>query len=229
MEYGRALSLQHRLHAARAAGRIPDVLMVTEHDPTVTLGRRAGRTDLPLGASALAARGISLYAIGRGGRATFHGPGQLVAYPLVDLRALAFGPARFVGVLEEAMVEVLSELGVAAATRVAGPGVWVGDRKIGAIGVEIAGGVSRHGLAVNLRGDLSAFAVIAACGIARSAVVALDGLMVAVPTRARVAAALAGAIGRRLGLAACAVAPDVVVARLGRVSTARASRLGAAE
>jgi lipoyl(octanoyl) transferase len=228
MDYGRALSVQHRLHAARAAGRVPDVLMVTEHGPTVTLGRRAGLTDLPLGASALAARGIALYAVGRGGRATFHGPGQLVAYPLVDLRALALGPARFVGVLEEAMVEVLSDLGVAAATRRAGPGVWVGDRKIGAIGVEIVGGVSRHGLAVNLRGDMSAFAVITACGIARSTVVALEDLGVTVPTRARVGAALAGAIGRRLDLAVCAVAPDIVTARLGVVSTARASRLGAA-
>jgi len=200
LDYASGLALQHRLHAARGRGEIPDVLLVTEHPATVTLGRRGSLADLPLGPSALAARGIALYQVGRGGRATFHGPGQLVAYPIVDLRALQIGPRRFVEALERAAVQVLRASGIEAEGGIPVPGVWVENRKIAAIGVEILGGITRHGLSLNLAGELGPFDFVVQCGIADSHATSVDALGVSPPRPIEVGAALANELGTVLGL-----------------------------
>jgi lipoate-protein ligase B len=200
LDYASGLALQHRLHSARGRAEIPDVLLVTEHPATVTLGRRGSLADLPLGPSALAARGIALYQVSRGGRATFHRPGQLVAYPIVDLRALQIGPRRFVETLERAVVHVLRASGIPAEGGVPMPGVWVGNRKIAAIGVEILGGISRHGLSLNLAGELGPFDFMVQCGIADARATSVDALGVSPPRAVEVGAALANELGAVLGL-----------------------------
>jgi lipoyl(octanoyl) transferase len=199
-EYAVALALQHRLHAARRQGAVPDTLLAMEHPPTITLGRRAGGADLRVGTETLAARGVDLHRVGRGGRATYHAPGQLVVYPIVDLRRLGLGPRRFVDALERAIVEVLAGAGVAAHRRPGIPGVWVAGAKIAAIGLEIAGGVTRHGLAINLDVDLTPFDLIVPCGDARLRPTSLRALGVVPPSCHDAAAALATALGATLGL-----------------------------
>ncbi|MEE8362797.1 MAG: lipoyl(octanoyl) transferase LipB [Dehalococcoidia bacterium] len=176
--YGDALTLQRGLHARRAAGEIPDALLLLEHPHVVTLGRRGSEADLLVDAAALEAMGVAVAEADRGGEATYHGPGQLVAYPIIDLRARGLGPVSYVRALEQAAIDTLARHGVAA-HRVDGvTGVWTGGdgaapeagenpagRKIAAIGVRISRGVSMHGLALNVSTDLSYFERIVPCGM----------------------------------------------------------------
>lgn len=200
LDYGRGLALQQRLHGARRRGAIPDSMVVTEHLPTVTLGRRGSLADLLLGPSALAARGIALYRVGRGGRATFHGPGQLVAYPIVDLRGTRLGVRRFVHALEEALARVVGGMGIAAEPGRRDPGLWVGDRKIGAVGIEIVAGVSRHGIALNLGNDLSGFGYIVPCGLPQCLATSAGALGVKAADTRTAGGMFAGALATLLGL-----------------------------
>lgn len=154
-------------------------ILVLQHAHTYTIGKR-GREDLdfkhtPGELSALLGSPPSIVRVPRGGETTYHGPGQLVVYPIVDLRRLRLGPRAFVESLEDAMVNAAAEYGVEARGRVPGKtGVWVADRKIGAIGVAISGGVSRHGLAFNVAPALKAFEHIVACGDAEAKVTSLE-------------------------------------------------------
>jgi lipoyl(octanoyl) transferase len=165
MPYAEALALQHRVRAARQAGVIPDTVLLLEHDPVYTRGRRSDPAELPLADEWYAARGIEIVDVDRGGKVTYHGPGQLVAYPIVGVTDVM----AFVGQLEQVMVDALAAEGVAARGRaVEGrdvTGVWVGERKIGSIGLHISHGVAMHGLSINVDGDLAPFAWIVACGL----------------------------------------------------------------
>jgi lipoyl(octanoyl) transferase len=162
--YEEAWALQRRLADARRGGLIPDTLLLLEHPHTYTIGRSGTRNHVFLTESELATRGITCLDVDRGGDVTYHGPGQLVGYPIIDL-----GPTPDVGLylrnVEGCLIDVLADFGITAC-RVSGyTGVWIGDRKIVAIGVKVSQGVTTHGFALNVSTDLSLFNHILACGI----------------------------------------------------------------
>jgi lipoate-protein ligase B len=160
--YAEAFELQRNLHERRVAGELPDLLLVLEHPPVYTRGKRTEPGDLPMDEAWYGERGIEIEDSDRGGRVTYHGPGQLVAYPIMAVERVA----DFVHAMEGAIVTALADEGVVAEPR-ATPftGVWVGDSKIGSIGVRVRDGVSMHGLAVNVDNDLEPFDWIVPCGI----------------------------------------------------------------
>ena len=165
--YRDASDLQHRVVAARAAGVIGDQLLLLEHEPVLTLGRHSDPSHVIATPAELAARDIELIETERGGEVTYHGPGQLTAYPIVKLvdRGLMISP--FVRVLEAALIETCAGFGVAAERKEGFPGCWCGGgtRKIGAVGVRIERGVSYHGIALNVTVRLADFDLIDACGM----------------------------------------------------------------
>jgi len=170
--YGRALRAQEELRERRGRGEVPDVLLLLEHPPVYTRGRRATDAELPLGAAWYAERGIEIRDTDRGGRVTYHGPGQLVAYPIVSLEPYGGDVHGYVRGLERVTVEALAAHGVDATTIEGETGVWVPGRgaaaraaKIGSIGVHVRRGVTTHGLAVNVNNDLTPFEWIVPCGI----------------------------------------------------------------
>jgi lipoyl(octanoyl) transferase len=174
--YANALELQKSLVEDRRAGRIPDTLLLLEHPHVITLGVKLAeaRTHVVATAESLAARGVEVVETGRGGDVTYHGPGQLVAYPILDLRPDRQDVHRYVRDLEAAMIRLSAAYGVEAG-RVSGlSGAWVGDRKIGAIGVRISRWITSHGLAFNASPDLSYFDLIVPCGIADKGVTSLS-------------------------------------------------------
>jgi lipoyl(octanoyl) transferase len=172
--YAHGLELQERLVVERQAGRIPDQLLLLEHDPVFTLGRNAQVQNVLLPAEALRERGFEVFETGRGGDVTYHGPGQVVGYPILDLSPNRRDVHRYVRDLEEVMIRTCADYGLAA-SRVAGlTGTWLGDEKIGAIGVRIARWVTSHGFAFNVGTDLSAFDLIVPCGIRGRGVTSLE-------------------------------------------------------
>jgi len=165
VEYREALALQERMREARQADEVPDVLLTLEHPPVYTRGRRSVPGELPFGEDWYSERGIDIVETGRGGKVTYHGPGQLVGYPIVRVDDVV----EYVHTLENALVAALAGEGVAARSR---PheghrytGVWVGDRKIASIGVHLSRGVSMHGFAINVENDLQPFEWIVPCGL----------------------------------------------------------------
>ena len=171
--------MQRTLVAERQAGRIGDVLLLVEHPHVLTLGVRGdgGRSHILATPDALAARGIDVQETGRGGDITYHGPGQVVGYPIVDLKPDRCDVHRYVRDLEDVLIRVTADYGVAAG-RVEGlTGVWVGREKLAAIGVRIARWVTSHGFAFNLTTDLDYFNLIVPCGIADRGVTSLARLL----------------------------------------------------
>lgn len=163
--YGEMLETQVRLRDARLAGDIPDTLLLLEHEPVITLGRSAKDEHLLVSPEALQQRGVAVYEIGRGGDVTYHGPGQLVCYPVLDLKPDRKDVRRYVTNLEEVMIRIAGRYGLDA-HRVDGlNGAWIGDRKVGAVGVRIRQWVTMHGFALNVSTGLDAFDVIVPCGI----------------------------------------------------------------
>jgi lipoyl(octanoyl) transferase len=202
--YDEALSLQEELVQLRISGRVENVLLLLEHPSVLTLGRNANRSNVLASDEQLARRGVTLHEINRGGDVTYHGPGQLVGYPIFDLRSLhndsggRLGPVDFVRRMEEALIRLCSHFGVPA-VRISGlTGVWcpgagvahggpldesiaqpnkdhpAGERKIGAIGIHVARGVTSHGFAFNVTTNLEDFRLINPCGITDRAVTSLE-------------------------------------------------------
>ena len=166
--YADALRLQHELAAARSQQAIPDTVVLLEHAPVITLGSRAVRAEeLPLTGDEYAARGIEIVEVPRGGRSTYHGPGQLVCYPILDLNARGRDLRRHVRGLEGTIVRTLAAFGVEGRglEEPHQSGVWVDDRKIASIGVRCARWVTSHGLAVNVDLDLGVYDLFDACGL----------------------------------------------------------------
>lgn len=186
--YDQAWALQQRLTVARADGRAPDRLLLLEHPPVYTLGRSARPENLLLDDEARAAEGIALHHVDRGGDVTYHGPGQLVGYPILDLRASAAAQGRaypdlhdYLRNLEGLLIAVLAGLGIAARRFPGYTGVWVDERgrpeKIAAIGVKVSSrGISSHGFALNVAPNLAHFAGIVPCGIAGHGVTSIAAL-----------------------------------------------------
>jgi len=171
--YDAAHALQQRLVAARQRGEVGDTLLLLEHPPVITLGRGAHAENLLFGREMLEARGFLVHETGRGGDVTYHGPGQLVAYPIVDLSPERRDVRRYVRDLEETMIRVCADWGLAAGREEGLNGAWIGDRKVGAVGVRISRWVTMHGFALNVNTDLSHFGVIVPCGIAGRGVTSL--------------------------------------------------------
>jgi lipoyl(octanoyl) transferase len=164
--YRDAWELQHRLVAARRAGRIGDQLLLLEHDPVLTLGRHSDPSHVLAAPSDLAARGIEVIRTERGGEVTYHGPGQLTGYAIVKLADRRLMVRPFVRALEAALAQTCADFGVVAEPREGLPGSWCGGtRKIGAVGLRIEHGVSYHGIALNVSVRLSHFAMLDACGM----------------------------------------------------------------
>jgi lipoyl(octanoyl) transferase len=163
--YEEAREAQRRLQGERQRGEVPDVLLLLEHPPVYTRGRRATADELPMGAEWYERQGIELLDTDRGGRVTYHGPGQLVAYPIVSLVPYGDDVHEYVRRLERVMIGALAEHGVEAGLIDGLTGVWAGERKIGSIGVHVSRGVTTHGLAVNVNNDLQPFEWIVPCGI----------------------------------------------------------------
>jgi lipoyl(octanoyl) transferase len=163
--YEEAREAQSRLREARQRDQVADVLLLLEHPPVYTRGRRSTPEELPMGAEWYERQGIEVRDTDRGGRVTYHGPGQLVAYPIVSLRPYGDDVHEYVRRLERVMIEALGEHGVEAGPIEGLTGVWAGERKIGSIGVHVSRGVTTHGLAVNVDNDLQPFEWIVPCGI----------------------------------------------------------------
>jgi lipoyl(octanoyl) transferase len=163
--YPEGLAVQEQLHAGRLAGELPDTLVLLEHPPTYTRARRSGSMDLPLGDDFYRERAIEVHPTDRGGRSTYHGPGQLVGYAIMRVDELQ----RFLRTMEDAIIAALAEEGIASRSRhregIDYTGVWVNDRKIASIGLHISHGVSTHGFAVNVDNDLEPFSWMIACGL----------------------------------------------------------------
>ena len=159
--YDEAVALQQRVRARRLDGAIPDALLLLEHPPVYTKGRRTAQGDLPMGEEWYAEQGIEVRQTDRGGRVTYHGPGQLVGYPIVAIGDVI----EYVRSVERALIQGLADEGIAAEVREGLTGVWVGDRKIGSIGVHVSRGITTHGFAVNVDCDLQPFEWIVPCGI----------------------------------------------------------------
>jgi lipoyl(octanoyl) transferase len=201
IEYGEGLALQERVRAARQRDEIPDVLLSLQHPPVYTRGRRAGAGELPMGEEWYRAQGIEIADTDRGGKVTYHGPGQLVGYPIVRVDDVV----GYVRLLEQALSDALAQEGVIARGRPEdGPdytGVWVADRKIASIGVHVARGVTTHGFAVNVDNDLQPFAWIVPCGldgVQMTSIARETGRGGGLPCfRKRAAYALAQALGKR--------------------------------
>jgi lipoyl(octanoyl) transferase len=171
--FGDALKLQEQLVAekrARADHALEDELLLLEHEAVYTIGRTPDQSSLR-GAEHLP---HPLFPINRGGQATYHGPGQLVGYPIIDLRRCGQDLHRYLRWLEELLVETLGQTGIAASTRPGLTGVWVADRKIASIGVGVRHWITMHGFALNVSGDLSPFAQIVPCGIANVTMTSIE-------------------------------------------------------
>jgi lipoyl(octanoyl) transferase len=163
VEYTEAAALQERLRERVTAGELGDLMLLLEHPPVYTVGRRSGADDLPLGEEHYRSLGIDVVRTPRGGSLTYHGPGQLVGYPIVHVANVP----EYILTMERAIVAALAQAGVEAGTKLGHKhvGVWVGERKIASVGVHLSHGVSSHGFAVNVDNDLDPFGWVVACGL----------------------------------------------------------------
>lgn len=159
--YLEGVALQERLRGARQADDLPDLLLMLEHPPVFTKGRRTEPADLPMGEEWYRAQGIEVCDSDRGGRVTYHGPGQLVGYPIMRVERVA----DYVKTMERAIVAALADEGIDAGVREGLTGVWAGESKIGSIGVHVSRGVTTHGFAINVDNDLQPFEYVVPCGM----------------------------------------------------------------
>jgi lipoyl(octanoyl) transferase len=179
LAYGPALELQHSTLEQRKSNSISDTLLLLEHSHVITFGRRADDSHLVTGRTDLERLGVEIFETDRGGEATYHGPGQLVGYPIIDVRVAGLGPVTYVRLLEQSIIDTLAEFEIEAHLVQGETGVWVGGtpgekrvdgvnpagKKIAAIGVRISGGITMHGFALNVSTDLSYFQHIIPCGM----------------------------------------------------------------
>ena len=175
IDYQDAWTLQTDLVAARWERRLDtDVILLLEHRPVFTLGRRGGMGNLTVSEDMLQERGIPVIQVERGGDITFHGPGQLVIYPIIDLNAARLGVADYVEMLEEAVIRVAADWGITAGRDPRNRGVWVGDSKLASIGIAVRRGISFHGVALNVSLALEPFGWINPCGLQGIGITSLE-------------------------------------------------------
>ncbi len=165
VHYKEAWDLQKDLHARRVSGEIPDTLLLLEHFPVITQGKSGRAENLLISENLLKARGIEFYKIERGGDVTFHGPGQLVGYPIFFLKERLAGLRSFVERIEMALIGALDDFGIKAGLKPKNIGVWINDKKIASIGIAVKRWVTFHGFALNVNNDLEYFKLIIPCGL----------------------------------------------------------------
>lgn len=179
--YGEALELQTRLRDARLAGAIPDTVLLLEHPDVITFGRGAGRAHARLPDEELRRLGFDVFRVNRGGDVTWHGPGQLVGYPILDLQPRGGDVHAYLRALEGVLIDALADFGIAAGRRRGYTGVWLDERrKIASIGVGVRRGVTMHGFALNVARELRGFDVIVACGLHGVEMTGMGALLAAV-------------------------------------------------
>jgi lipoyl(octanoyl) transferase len=201
--YDEALARQLDLHARRLAGEAPDTLVLVSHPATFTLGRQAPEADIVLDQAELSRRGIAVARSDRGGRATYHGPGQVVLYPIVAIAELGLGVKDWVCLLESALIDTLADYGVEGHRREGTAGIWTGadeatESKIASLGLRVARGVSYHGVALNTGLDASVFDCIVTCGVRGERVTTIEAATGRKPDDAEVGERLAAHVIRRL-------------------------------
>ncbi len=176
--YAEALALQQSLHDARKRGEVSDTLLLLEHPHVITLGRAANRANILADEQTRAAKNVELFETGRGGDVTYHGPGQLVGYPIISLAPDAQDVRRYVRNIQEVLVQTARDFGIEAESRGGEHvGVWVGNEKLAAIGIRISRWVTMHGFAFNVTTDLDYFNLIVPCGIADHGVTSLEKIL----------------------------------------------------
>jgi len=212
LEYGAALATQAFLRDARQRDELPDLLLLLEHPPVYTRGRRSQPGELPMGEAWYRTQGIDVVDTDRGGKVTYHGPGQLVGYPIMRIDDVV----GYLRTMESAIISALGDEGIAAEVRDGLTGVWTGDRKIASIGVHVARGVTTHGFAVNVENDLQPFSWVVPCGI--------EGVQMTSVSRETARASALRCFRRRMAWRFCAAFGRrqrlVSAARLGVDSTA---------
>jgi lipoyl(octanoyl) transferase len=224
VEYESAWSWQRELFLERLDGERGDSLMLLEHPPTYTLGRRAIEDDLVYGPDERGARGIATFKVDRGGRATYHGPGQLVGYPIMGLDE-RYDVLSYLRKIEAALIAVAAHFGVDAHRDDRHTGVWVGANKIAAIGVKITRGITMHGFALNVTTDLSMFEGIVPCGLNDRWVTSLQATSGATPSVKEVAVVAATHLARHFGRELVWTHPRSLVSA-GSVTAGAADELG---
>ena len=218
MGYAEAWELQKRIVAARKAGSIEDVLLFCEHPHVITLGRSGKRSNLLAGDSILRQKGIEYFEASRGGDITYHGPGQVVGYPILNLGAIKRDVVWYVRSLEEVMIRASVDFGIAAQREAGKTGIWVGEgaaaEKLGAIGVHISRWVTSHGFAYNVSTDLRYFDLIVPCGIAGRKATSLEKLLGHSVDSREIAARLTQHLGEVFNLDMQPASLDTVLERL---------------
>jgi lipoate-protein ligase B len=197
--YGAAHRLQRELVERRRLDQIGDLALLLEHDPVITLGRRADPAHILAGPEALAGLGITVHRVERGGDATYHGPGQLVVYPILRLRDHDLGASDYMHLLEDVAIATLADFGIGAGRREGYIGVWVGGDKLCALGVRVMRGITMHGLALNVAPDMAHWATIVPCGIRDGGVGSMADVLGRAPAIDAVGRRLAGHLARALG------------------------------
>lgn len=177
IEYDTVVKFQDRLQQLRAEGRIVDVLLLLEHPPTMTFGKSGGREDILYPQETLKKSGISLFTTDRGGSITCHGPGQLVGYPIFDLALIKMDVHRYIFKLQEVIIRTLKDYDIQAERDQNHVGVWVGQNKIAAIGINVKKGITKHGFALNVNNSLDHFSLIHPCGITDRGVTSISALL----------------------------------------------------
>ncbi len=176
-DYAKIFHLQEMIHQKRQQEIIPDVVLLLEHAPCITLGRSGGYDNLLAENSVLQQHGITVHETSRGGNITYHGPGQLVCYPILALAGEERDLHAYARKMEEVMIRTVGAFGIKASRRAGFPGVWTGESKIGAIGVAVDKWVTMHGMSLNVCPDLNHFSFIVPCGIATNGVTSMEKLM----------------------------------------------------
>jgi lipoyl(octanoyl) transferase len=207
LDYATTLALQQQVCTLRQQGQVDDVLLLVEHPPVLTLGRNAQRQHIVAGSELLARRGITVFETNRGGDVTYHGPGQLVGYPILNLRGFTppIGIVDYLRKLEEVLIRACADYGVLTQRAAGRAGVWtmpggsVPEKKIAALGVHVARGVTTHGFALNVSTDLHDFELIVPCGIRDRGVTSMEAEADPAPSLEEMANAVARHFGRVFG------------------------------
>jgi lipoate-protein ligase B len=174
--YSQALEFQRKLASERIRGSVPDLLLFLSHPPTITLGKNAKRTNLLVPERVLCERGIECYKVERGGDITYHGPGQVIGYPILHLKRFGLGVNRYVKAIETVLIRTLREFGISARTQPGLTGVWVGRGKIASIGVQIQKWVTWHGFALNVADETESFRLVIPCGLRGTEITCIENL-----------------------------------------------------
>ena len=174
--YENAMDVQSKLHDLVRCKKLTNIVLTLMHPHIITIGKTGSNQDIKISQEAISDANIRIVRTNRGGKVTYHGPGQLITYPIINLRELNLGPQKYIFKLEETIIKTLNEFGVKGDRSVGNHGVWVKDAKIAAIGVKISQGISSHGFSINLNPELSYFDFIVPCGIPDKSVCSLHSL-----------------------------------------------------